>query len=304
MGVLASVRRVPGPALLLWQMMTIIVDNSNKMPLLDARTLILDLFAAFDGGPSHARILSTRDLLRAGDLMDLSPTAVRTAITRLKQDGRIRAVDRGRYSQGEGDDPWRRRIDGWREVLSRRRAWDGGWLMAAARPTSVSRASWRGTVRALEVEGFRRTPAGLWLRPDNLEGIASTRHRLLDYGAAPTLTTGRLTALDEASIQDATGLWNRTRIETANAQLLRTLSDSLDRIDGASSGAAAREAILLGRAGVRAIVRDPLLPDGMIDEAGLRALVAVMITYDRVGKAVWSRVLGIAAGEPERPAVS
>ncbi len=140
MGVLASVRRVPGPALLLWQMMTIIVDNSNNMPLLDARTLILDLFAAFDGGPSHARILSTRDLLRAGDLMDLSPTAVRTAITRLKQDGRIRAVDRGRYSQGEGDDPWRRRIDGWREVLSRRRAWDGGWLMAAARPTSVSHA--------------------------------------------------------------------------------------------------------------------------------------------------------------------
>ncbi len=39
----------------------------------------------------------------------------------------------------------------------------------------------------------------------------------------------------------------------------------------------------------------------MIDEAGLRALVAVMITYDRVGKAVWSRVLGIAAERTRAP---
>lgn len=272
--------------------MTVIVDNSNNPPP-DARTLILDLFAAYDGSPSSGPFLSTRDLLRAGELLDLAPTAMRTAITRLKQEGRVRAVGRGLYGQGERDDPWRRRIDGWRQVLSRRQDWNGAWLMAAAKPASLSRASWRSTSRALEVEGFRRMPAGLWLRPDNLEGVERARLRLLDYGATPTLTTGRLTGLDVASAEAVAGLWDQDQVADANTRLTRTLEESLGRIEGATSDKAAREAILLGRIGVRAIVRDPLLPETLADSRTLQALVKVMVVYDKVGKAVWTNALGV-----------
>ncbi len=255
--------------------------------------MILDLFAAYDGAAAEKPVLAMKELLRVGDALNITPTAVRTAVTRLKQEGRLQVLGRGLYGYGDRVDPWRQRIDGWRVALTRRRSWDGSWLMAIVKPASLSRTAWRGTTRALELEGFRRTPAGLWLRPDNLEGVDGARQRLLAYGATPAMTTARITDLDVASLEAGCALWDSDVIAQGHRLLSSQIGESLGRIEGQSSDAAAREALVLGRAGVRAIIRDPLLPGTMTDDDALQDLLASMVRYEKVAKAVWKRRFGI-----------
>lgn len=265
-------------------------DNQRNTPgALDARTMILDLFAAYEGGRGYRTVLSTKEILLVGEVLELAPSAIRTAITRLKQEGRLQAMGRGLYTYGQAVDPWRQRIDGWRVAATRRRPWDGAWLMAIIKPASLSRTGWRATLRALELEGFRRTGDGLWLRPDNLEGLDRTRDRLLAYGASDAMLTARITDLDEASLKAVPSLWEADALAEEHRRLARQIEASLNRIRHETSDSAAREALVLGRAGVRAIVRDPLLPDDMADSEPLETLADAMGRYESVGKAVWTR---------------
>src|SRR5690606_681549 len=98
----------------LWHTVTGMDKISNIGPPPDARTLVLDLFAAHPGGP-----FTTGELVRAGQLFDLSPTAIRTAVARLRREGRLAALGRGRHAAGPAADPWRRRVEGWRAAPAR-----------------------------------------------------------------------------------------------------------------------------------------------------------------------------------------
>ena len=55
--------------------------------------------------------------------------------------------------------------------------------------------------------------------------------------------------------------------------------------------AAAAETLLLGRQAIRAIMRDPLLPERLCPSDALAALIAAMTRYDRLGKRIWARYL-------------
>lgn len=262
------------------------------MSNLNARTLILDLFAARD-----VATFSTRDLIRAGEVFGLSPTAIRTAIVRLKQEKRLTSQTRGLYAEGPSPDVWRRRIDGWRRVLDRRGDWGGGWLMAVARQAHMSRGQWRDTVRALEVEGFRRNRSGVWLRPDNLLGGAEqARARLLMFGAHASLLTARLDALDDDSLSEAESLWAPSPEDDDLAAMARALDLSAAALTAMPPAEAARDSLNQGRAAVRAIVRDPLLPEAFAPTAPLEALIAAMDRYQSVGEAVWETYLDGPAG--------
>ena len=253
----------------------------------NARTLILDLFAA-RGAPTF----STRDLIRAGEVFGLSPTAVRTGIARLKQEKRLISPTRGLYAEGPAPHVWRRRIDGWRQVPDRRSDWSGGWLMAVARQSHMARNQWGDTIRALEIEGFRRNRSGVWLRPDNLKGgVDQARVRLLMFGAHAGLLTARLDDLDSDSLSEAQTLWT----PSSDSDDLDAMALALD-LSAASLAEkpfvdAARESLSHGRAAVRAIVRDPLLPEALAPTAPLEALIAAMGRYQSVGEAAWSDYL-------------
>ncbi|MBA4804818.1 MAG: type IV toxin-antitoxin system AbiEi family antitoxin domain-containing protein [Brevundimonas sp.] len=264
---------------------------SNIVSPPDARTLVLDLFAAHPGGR-----FTTAELVRAGGIFGLSPTAVRTAVARLRREGRLAALSRGVYAAGPAADAWRRRVEGWRDAPGRRTEWRGGWLMAAARPSSLARTAWRATLRALEVEGFRQTRQGLWLRPDNLVGgLEACRTRLIEYGAAPGLMSARLDALDPGSARAVPGLWDAAALAEARRALLERLRQSLERLHQIPADAAARESLTVGRSAVRAIVRDPLLPDEWEDAPSLADLVAAMEPYQGAGRAIWLAYLGRGA---------
>lgn len=276
----------------LWHTMTGMDKISNIVAPPDARTLVLDLFAAHPGGR-----FATSELVLAGGLFGLSSTALRTAVARLRREGRLVALSRGVHAAGPAADAWRRRVEGWRDAPGHRTEWRGGWLMAAARPSSLSRTAWRATLRALEVEGFRQTRQGLWLRPDNLAGgLGACRDRLIEYGAAPALMTARLDALDPGAARTVPDLWDPSGLAASRRALLAQLNQSLERLHRMPVEAAARESLTLGRSAVRAIVRDPLLPAEWEEAPLLGELVAAMEPYQDAGRTIWLAYLGRDVG--------
>ncbi|PWR24146.1 hypothetical protein [Zavarzinia aquatilis] len=255
---------------------------------ISARTLILDLLDT--GEPPD---FSTRDLIRAGTALGLEATGIRTALTRLCQEGRVRAVDRGRYTIGAGAAPLQHRVMGWRDVQRRCRPWGGGWLLAFAGPAErANRTTWRHTMQALELEGFAEAETNIWTRPDNLEGgAAAMRQRLTVLGSAPSLLVVEAMALDDARQARFTTLWPVAELQTAQSGLTARLVSSAGRVPNLPLVEAAAETLLVGREAVRAIIRDPLLPAALRAQDTLSPLIAAMDGYDRLGKSIWRRYL-------------
>ena len=255
---------------------------------LSARTLILDLV---DTGAPPA--LSVRELVRAGAAFGIEPTGIRTALTRLKAEGRIRQVERGRYAIGASGALLQQRILGWRTVLERRRDWRGDWLFAIAGPQErADRTIWRRTVRALGLEGFAEAEINVWARPDNLaDGAAGMRQRLAELEAAPSLLVVQARALDPERAARFQTLWNGHALQDGHARLADLLDRSAAGIDQADLPGAAVETLLLGRQAIRNIMRDPLLPDALCPTRALSRLIASMTDYDRLGKRIWHAFL-------------
>ncbi len=254
---------------------------------ISARTMILDLLAT-DADATY----SAAQLVRAGAAFGLESTGIRTAITRLKADRRLRQVERGRYAIGPQGEPLQHRILGWHAVLERRRAWNGEWLLAIATPQErADRTAWRHLLRALELEGFAPAETNVWARPDNLvDGAAGVRARLSELVDAPSLLLVEAHGLDQPRRIRFPTLWDCAAIMQEHEQLLEDLQRSRER-GIADIAAAATETLTLGRLAVRRIVRDPLLPDELCAIQGLARLIDAMEHYDEYGRTVWRRFL-------------
>ncbi|MFZ2869828.1 hypothetical protein [Zavarzinia sp.] len=262
---------------------------ASDRPPISARTLILDLLDT--GSPPD---FSTRELVLAGAAFGLEATGIRTALTRLRQEGRVRALDRGRHAIGAKAEPLQHRIMGWREVQRRQQPWRDGWLLAIAGPRErAHRTAWRHTVQALNLEGFAEAETNIWARPDNLDGGApAMRQRLLALDGAPSLLVVETGPLDDARQRRFETLWPVTDLRSAYAGLSRRLAASAARLPDLPLIEAAAETLLTGREAIRAIIRDPLLPAALCPPDALSALIRAMDDYDRRGKAIWRRYLG------------
>lgn len=260
---------------------------------ISARTMILDLLAT-DADATY----SAAQLVRAGAAFGLESTGIRSAITRLKADQRLRQVERGRYAIGPRGEPLQHRVLGWRSMLERRRAWNGEWLLAIATPQErADRTVWRHLLRALELEGFAPAETNVWTRPDNLAGgAAGVRARLSELAEAPSLLLVEAHGLDEPRRSRFAALWDCGALMREHEQLLAALERSRERgiVDSAVAAMAA-ETLTLGRLAIRRIVRAPLLPDELCPNQGLIRLIDAMVHYDEYGKAVWRRFLAGSA---------
>lgn len=256
---------------------------------MSARTLILDLL---DTGEPPA--FSASDLVRAGAAFGIEAPGMRTALTRLKAEGRVQPVARGRYTIGANAEPLKRRILGWRTRLDRRLAWKGHWLLAIAGPHErADRTAWRRTLRALELEGFAEAEVNIWARPDNLAGGADgMRRRLAELEAAPSLFVAQARALDDERSARFRTLWQSDDLSAAHSGLAARLERSAAKVEASALPAAAAETLRLGRQAIRAIMRDPLLPEEFGSSDALAGLIATMTRYDRLGKRIWTRYLG------------
>lgn len=263
-------------------------DSNINPPAISARTLILDLMDT--GAPPD---FSTRDLIHAGAAFGLEPSSIRTALTRLRQEGRVRALGRGRHTIGARAEPLQQRILGWRSVCERLCPWQGQWLLAVAGPQErANRTQWRHTLHALTLEGFAEAETNVWARPANLAGGApAMRQRLLALDGAASLLVVEADGLDADRAARYRRLWPVDDLVADHDRRSRQLAESGRRLASLPLTEAAATCLLEGREAIRAILRDPLLPSDLCPPDALAGLIAAMDDYDRKGKGIWRQYL-------------
>ncbi|MEG3178747.1 hypothetical protein U1872_21155 [Sphingomonas sp. RB3P16] len=260
----------------------------RALPQPGARTVILDLLST-----RERETCSAAEIVRAGSAFGIEATGMRTAITRLKADHRIRQVARGLYAPGEASEPLQRRLQGWRTIIDRRGGWSGGWLLVVISSAErADRSGLRRTMRALDFGGFAEAEGGIWVRPENLHGgVATVRAELTALGALPSMLMARTHDFDVAREARLRSLWNMADVEPGYRSLAAALDAHGEHAFEEPLATAAATTLILGREAIRRLVHDPLLPDELGGVAALTDLLAAMTRYDRIGQLVWRRFL-------------
>ena len=153
--------------------------------------------------------------------------------------------------------------------------------------------AWRHHLRALDLNGFRALATGLSVRPDNLDGGAEAmRAALARLGLAPGSLVFSGGDFDADAAVRMRALWDVQALSAAYRGALKLIEDSNARLARMTPEAAARETLLVGRAVIRSIVRDPLLPEAIQPAAPRRALIEATRTYQAHARTLWQEVLG------------
>ena len=254
-----------------------------------APELILDLLVA------NGEMLPVRALCRAGALIGLSESAIRVALTRLARQGKITHGARGFYALNLSGPALSRAVDDWRHKEPHTVAWSRRWLgVHDAGLRRSDKTGWRRHSLALALRGFRLFRPGLHIRPDNLAGGAvSVRNQLLDLGLAPQAIVFRLDALDDTREAQALALWQVESRPNEYRRLQQTLKLSARRFVSADLETAVCESLLLGRAVIGQLIRDPLLPPEMIAPKARQSLTKEMNAYQRRARVLWRRWLAL-----------
>lgn len=252
-----------------------------------APELILDLLVA------NGEMLPVRALCRAGALLGLGESAIRVALTRLARQGKITRGARGFYAVNLSGPALSRAVDDWQHKEPHTVAWNRRWLgVHDAGIRRSDKTGWRRHILALALRGFRLFRPGLHIRPDNLAGGAgSVRKQLLELGLAPQAVVFRLDALDEVRQVQALALWEGETLPKEYKRMQQALKLSARRFGSADMETAVRESLLLGRAVIGQLIRDPLLPPEMIAPKARQSLTKEMKVYQRRARVLWRRWL-------------
>ena len=251
---------------------------------LSAPELILSLA---DAAPEPR--LSAADLVAAGALLGIDTGTIRVAAARLVKKGVLEQPTRGQYRLGSRGGELHRRILAWHRVEEQLAHWDGRWIgIFTAHLGRSDKSGLRARERALRLKGFAAARPGLAVRPANLRTQpAELRAELAELGLDEDALLLGIDATDPAHPFDPASLWDLAALEQsyrANCARLEASTSRLPRLDTQS---AARETLLVGRAVMRDILIDPLLPEAMVDTALRRHMIDAMRRYDRLGKNCW-----------------
>lgn len=255
---------------------------------LSARQLIMDLVQAHE---SHR--ITAKQAIGAGELFGIVSNATRVTLTRLVQDGLLESRGRGQYQIGPAGLDLVNDITTWRNRDQHLCAWQGGFLIVAPGLSheAPGRTQANRRQRALALLGFKALHPGLWLRPDNLAlSLSDLSQRLHTLGLETDALVGRLDDVADDWHERIRQLWDRAVLNTLYQHQTQVLTEWLERAEQLPLAEAACESFLMGRAAVRALVYDPLLPDDWIDAAARQNFFEQVRRYDQVGQALWARV--------------
>jgi phenylacetic acid degradation operon negative regulatory protein len=235
--------------------------------------------------------LSAASLVAAAALLGIDPGAVRVAVARLVKQGILEQRERGIYHLGQRGGGLHRRVQAWAQVEDQLVRWDGRWLaVLTAHLGRSDKAGLRARERALRLRGFATARSGLAVRPANLAAhLPALRGELVELGLHPDALLVRLDEADPDHPFDPAVLWDVASLERGYADNCTRLAASTARLAELDVQSAARESLLVGRAVMRDILTDPLLPASMVDAAARRRMIDAMRAYDRLGKACWRR---------------
>tara|TARA_R100001143_G_scaffold60870_1_gene60750 strand:- start:4940 stop:5785 length:846 start_codon:yes stop_codon:yes gene_type:complete len=256
---------------------------------LAAGDLVLDVLSTHD-----APQVSVAALCLAGAVCGFRDQNVRVALNRLVRQGKIVNPARGVYALKADGSGLFGEVESWLRKEQRAVGWQGGWIgvVDGAVPRR-EKTLWRRHERALALRGFRALGAsGLQLRPDNLHGgVAALRDDLRGLGLAHQASVIAVNGLCDPDERRARGLWDLDGLERLYLDMLARLERSQSGLHRLAPEAAARESLLLGRAAIRLIIRDPLLPDALMGGDARHRLIERMRDYQAHAKTLWMRIL-------------
>jgi phenylacetic acid degradation operon negative regulatory protein len=259
-----------------------------------APNLILDLLVA------HGGTLPVVVLCRAGALMGISQSAVRVGLTRLTRQGKITRGTRGCYALNLSGPALARDIDSWVQKGSQTVAWHGHWL--AVQDAGVLRSdktAWRRHSLALQLRGLVPFQPGLHVRPDNLKGgVTAVRTQLMELGLSPRALVFRLEGLDPARQAEACALWDVEALLAEYCRFQKALEQNATGLKKLKLEDAVRESLLLGRAVIAHLIRDPLLPPALMQPDARLALVQMMKNYQYEALLLWRAWMELSQDDP------
>ena len=257
------------------------VDTPN------APDLVLDLLAA------HGKALSGQAICRAGQLLGHREATMRVALTRLLADKKIQRVSRGLYSPYRPGLTLANALNAWHDEVSDQVAWRGDWV--AVQDAAVARSdktAWRHHQLALALRGFASFQEGLQLRPCNRAGgVEAERGKLQALGLSPNASVFLLSELDAQDTRYASALWPSKLLIAHYQALLQALTTHMTSLHSVPLEQALKETLLLGRAAVSLLVRDPMLPPELMPPNTRDALIAKVHAYKQLAHDVWTRWL-------------
>jgi phenylacetic acid degradation operon negative regulatory protein len=255
-----------------------IVDDSN----LSSRRLIL---ALLDSAPAPQ--IRAASLIAAGELFGMDPGAIRVATARLVRDRVLQSTARGVYTVGGGGAGLHRTVLSWTDLEATLKPWTGEWLAVyLGRLKRTNKTRVRARERALQLKGFAKIDSGFAVRPANLRAsLPELLEGLRLLGLDPSASLYRIA--ESAGDSGFGELWDTDGLARLYRHHIDEIARSTQDIAELSPRAAAKQTLLVGRAAIRDILRDPLLPAELVDARLRRELVSRMKRYDRLGKSCW-----------------
>ncbi|QGZ57731.1 PaaX family transcriptional regulator [Paraburkholderia acidiphila] len=249
----------------------------------NAPDLVLDLLEA------HGGALAGQAICRAGVLLGHRESTMRVAMTRLLEAGKLGRRERGWYELNPDGLKLRGMLDVWTRNVVEEVPWQREWV--AVHDAHVGRADkslWRRHQLALALRGFAEFEFGLKIRPANrVGGVDVERRELKGLGLAPMATVFLLVDWDQESAQRAHRLWPTGELARDCAQCLAALDKHRRLLAKMPIERALRESFLLGRAAVMLLIRDPLLPEALMNPQLRNALANEVRSYKSMAHGMW-----------------
>lgn len=250
-----------------------------------AKNLILGLLLASEG-----EALSARDFVGACALFDIRENNARVALVRLTAEGLIEAEGRGSYRLAGPAHELADQVATWRTAEQRLRPWSGGYLAVHSGALGRSdRTALRRRGRALQMLGLREFERGFYLRPDNIEDVASVRERLYALGLEREASVFVAQDFDAKRCASIRTLWDGKALNAHYRKQRARLETWMAKAERLETDVAARESFLLGSSAIREVVFDPLLPEPFVDTTARAGYIETVRAFDRCGHTLWRR---------------
>ena len=248
------------------------------------RLLLLRLLMVAD-----ANTLSASEAVLAGSIFDMTENSIRVTLARLTQADLAEAAGPANYRLGPKAQKLGADVALWHTADKRTVKSDGSWIAVATGGLPRSdRKVLRARARALSLLGFRELDKGLYLRPNNLlGGINLIRRRLLDLGLEEEAAVFKASDFDDVRQKKALMLWSDMYLEKHYEEMSQQLTNWLEHMDDLPSHVALREIFILGDAGIRSVIFDPLLPAPLVDEEARQEYFNTVRRINDEGRRLW-----------------
>jgi len=248
------------------------------------RLLLLRLLTVADNNT-----LTAAEAVLAGSVFGITENSIRVTMARLTQADLAEAIGPATYRLGHKAQKLGGDVALWHTADDRTIPSDGSWIAVATGGLPRSdRKMLRARARALSLLGFRELDKGLYLRPNNLlGGVPMVRHRLRDLGVEEEAAVFRADDFDDTRQKKALGLWSDMQLEKHYKEMSQRLNHWLAHMDELPDKVALRDVFILGDAGIRSVVFDPLLPAPLVDECARQQYFKTVRRFNKKGRRLW-----------------